>query len=114
MRDLNKIEENKSEKEESKMTWRRNDVMKDELEKAKREAYLANERAIEAEKKAELSEVRARLAEEKSKHSTTSSHVTGESVMSPESTGPMEIKTAPLPEDAAQPSAFRGILYILT
>lgn len=81
----------------NQMPWRRSESMRDELERARREALLANERALEAEKKAELSEVRARLAEDKQKLTAVAEQ-------------PMQVQTQPLPSDfpvsaaQAQPS----------
>lgn len=66
LRDLNKLASDL--KKEEKAPWRRSDaIVKDELERTRRELQMMHDRAAEAEKKAELLEVRARLAEEKNK-----------------------------------------------
>ena len=95
LRDLNKISNDDPRKEDSQEAWRSQESYKDELEKAKVQVKMANDRAQEAEKKAELSEVRARLAEEKSKTNANSSPVTSTQQLPPSNVEPQIVSPPP-------------------
>lgn len=88
-----------------------------ELERAKREISMANERALEAEKKAELSEVRARLAEAKSRSSSVSGGALAAMAPRPHSMGSaligdcVGVEHEPMqPIRAATPPAARSVM----